>query len=66
MHVDIKIAQRSEEESQALLYDGFQQLFNGRESVECMLNRKENFKECWSRVNETITVCLLLIGTTLQ
>ncbi|KAK4509567.1 uncharacterized protein ATC70_007920 [Mucor velutinosus] len=56
---NIKIAQRSEEESQALLYDGFQQLFNGRESVECMLNRKENFKECWSRVNETITNILL-------
>ncbi|GAN11198.1 origin recognition complex subunit 3-like [Mucor ambiguus] len=56
---NIKIAQRSEEESQALLYDGFQQLFNGRESVECMLNRKENFKECWNRVNEAITSILL-------
>ncbi|OAC98931.1 hypothetical protein MUCCIDRAFT_115177 [Mucor lusitanicus CBS 277.49] len=56
---NIKIAQRSEEESQALLYDGFQQLFNGRESVECMLNRKESFKECWDRVNDTITNILL-------
>ncbi|KAL7325398.1 Origin recognition complex subunit 3 [Mucor circinelloides] len=56
---NIKIAQRSEEDSQALLYDGFQQLFNGRESVECMLNRKENFKECWDRVNQTITNILL-------
>ncbi|EPB91651.1 hypothetical protein HMPREF1544_01573 [Mucor circinelloides 1006PhL] len=56
---NIKIAQRSEEDSQALLYDGFQQLFNGRESVECMLNRRENFKECWDRVNQTITTILL-------
>ncbi|KAG2192004.1 hypothetical protein INT46_001008 [Mucor plumbeus] len=58
------IAQRSEEDSQKLLYDGFQQLFDGRESIESMLNRKKYFKECWSQVDKTITNILLDMNQT--
>ncbi|CEP10502.1 hypothetical protein [Parasitella parasitica] len=55
----IKIAQRSEDDSQKILYDGFQQLFNGKESVDSMLTRKEYFNKCWDEVDKTITSILL-------
>lgn len=56
--VNVSIAQRSEEDSQEILNDGFQQLFNGEESVEAMLYRKNSYREAWNNVNCDINVSL--------
>lgn len=56
LKIDIKVTHRSEEDSQEILNDGFQQLFKGKESIESMLFRKQSFKKCWSKVNDTINV----------
>lgn len=50
------MAQRSEEDSQAILNDGFQRLFNGEESMAATLNRKSAFQEAWNTMNTDITV----------
>lgn len=52
----IPVAQRSEEDSQAILNDGFQRLFNGEESMAATLNRKSAFQEAWNTMNTDITV----------
>jgi hypothetical protein len=52
----VTVALRTEEESQKVLNDGFQQLFNGQESMNSMLNRKDSFTEAWEQVNKMITV----------
>lgn len=56
LSVAISITQRSEEDSQDILNEGFQQLFNGEEPVESMLYRKSSFKKAWKDVNEDINV----------
>lgn len=52
------MAQRAEEDSQAILNDGFQQLFSGEESLSSMLHRKNSFKEAWDIMNKDITVSI--------
>lgn len=54
--LEVTVALRTEEESQKVLNDGFQQLFNGQESMNSMLNRKDSFTEAWEQVNKMITV----------
>jgi hypothetical protein len=58
--VAVKVTHRSAEDSQEILNDGFQQLFNGEESIEAMLYRKDAFKESWDSVNKTINVHIYL------
>lgn len=55
----IPVAQRTEEDSQAILNDGFQRLFNGEESMVATLNRKSAFQEAWDTMNTDITNILL-------
>lgn len=52
----MKVALRTEEESQTILHDGFQQLFNGQETINSMLHRKDAFTKAWKQVDEMITV----------
>ncbi|KAI9480880.1 MAG: origin recognition complex subunit 3 N-terminus-domain-containing protein [Benjaminiella poitrasii] len=56
---NIKIAHRTEENTQQILYEGFQQLFGGEESLDAMLYRKKSFEECWRDVNEIANNILL-------
>ncbi|KAI8081926.1 uncharacterized protein B0P05DRAFT_66312 [Gilbertella persicaria] len=48
-----------EEEDQPISYNGFQQLFNGQESLETMLYRKQSFEAYWSKMDQTINNILL-------
>lgn len=59
------MAQRTEEDSQAILNDGFQRLFNGEESMVATLNRKSAFQEAWDTMNTDITVSMnaLILST---
>lgn len=52
------MAQRTEEDSQAILNNGFQRLFNGEESMIATLNRKSAFQEAWNTMNTDITVSI--------
>ncbi|KAI8974946.1 hypothetical protein BDB01DRAFT_379068 [Pilobolus umbonatus] len=45
-----------DESDKELAYNGYQQLFNGREPVRSMLKRKELFEHSWDRMNDTINV----------
>ncbi len=50
------MTQRAEGDTQVILNDGFEQLFNGQESMASMLHRKNSFKEAWDTMNRDITV----------
>ncbi|GAA5803291.1 hypothetical protein HPULCUR_008770 [Helicostylum pulchrum] len=56
---NVSIKQRAEQDSQEILNDGFQQLFNGQEPIESMLFRKDSFKKVWDSVNNDISDILL-------
>lgn len=56
--IKVSIAQRAEQDSQEILNEGFQQLFNGQEPIESMLFRKDSFKKVWDNVNNDISVSI--------
>ncbi|KAI8876028.1 hypothetical protein K501DRAFT_262859 [Backusella circina FSU 941] len=56
---NIKISHRREEDSKTIPYNGFQQLFSGREPIECLLKRKAAYEKAWNGTNKIINDILL-------
>jgi hypothetical protein len=55
-YIDMKMSHRGEEDIKKIPHSGFQQLFHGREPIECLLERKSAYETEWRRTNKIINV----------
>ncbi|CAO3636475.1 unnamed protein product [Cunninghamella blakesleeana] len=53
------IKRRTTQDAKALKHDGFQQMFNGLESEECMILRKNNYHSLWDKTEQLMNDVLL-------
>ena len=51
-----KVARRHVDEQQHIPSQGFEQLFNNEETVECMKLRKKAYEEAWKQTQDIINV----------